>query len=108
MVLAKTGVRRIDSWRLAVCALALLWMVSWAPSAGPIQAAGPQQSPNTAPPAISSQRALLNQYCVGCHNQRQRAAGATPIALDTLDVTKVGGDAESWEKVVLKLRAASR
>ena len=41
-------------------------------------------------PAVSSQRALLNQYCVGCHNQRQKAAGATPIALDTLDVTKVG------------------
>ena len=103
IVVADTGIRP-DWWRLGAGAFALAWMVLLAPSAAPIQAAGAQQSPATTP-AVSPQRALLNQYCVGCHNQRQKAAGATPIALDTLDVTKVGGDAESWEKVVLKLRA---
>ena len=41
-------------------------------------------------PAVSPHRALLNQYCVTCHNQRQKAAGATPIALDTLDLANVG------------------
>jgi hypothetical protein len=42
---------------------------------------------------------------VGCHNTRQKAQGATPIALDELDVTDVPAHAEQWEKVILKLRA---
>ena len=104
IVRVMTGVQQVGSWRLGVCGLALTWVVLLTPTVGFIQAAG-QQSPSTASPAVSPQRALLNQYCVACHNQRQKAAGATPIALDTLDVTKVGSDGESWEKVVLKLRA---
>jgi hypothetical protein len=54
----------------------------------------------TAPP--SSQRAYLDQYCVGCHNQRAKTAGLT---LDALSVDKVAGSPEVWEKVVRKLRA---
>ena len=103
IVVADTGIRP-DWWRLGAGAFALVWMVLLAPSAAPIQAAGAQQSPTTTP-AVSPQRALLNQYCVGCHNQRQKAAGATPIALDTLDLSNLGGDAETWEKVVRKVRA---
>jgi cytochrome c551/c552 len=57
------------------------------------------QSP---PPATSAQRAFLNQYCVGCHNERSKTAG---LMLDKLDVAHVGEDAEVWEKVVRKLRA---
>src|SRR4029079_377002 len=34
-----------------------------------------------------------------------KASGNTPIALDSLDLAHVAADAESWEKVVLKLRA---
>src|SRR5207244_5018649 len=85
-------------------AFALGAVVLLAPDSGHVQAAGRQQPANAAQPVVSPQRALLNQYCVGCHNQRQKAAGATPIALDTLDVGNVGADRESWEKVVLKLR----
>ena len=61
-----------------------------------------------APPPVSPQRALLNQYCVGCHNQRARDAGqeaARKLTLDDLDVAKVGEHAEQWEMVVRKLRA---
>jgi hypothetical protein len=60
------------------------------------------------PPPVSPQRALLNQYCVGCHNQRAKAAGqeaARKLTLDDLDVAKVGEHAEAWETVVRKLRA---
>jgi hypothetical protein len=42
---------------------------------------------------------------VGCHNTRQKAQGATPIALDDLDLSNVPVHAEQWEKVILKLRA---
>jgi hypothetical protein len=38
---------------------------------------------------------------VTCHNSRTRTAG---LALDTLDVTRVAADAETWEKVVRKIR----
>ena len=47
-------------------------------------------------------RALLDQYCVTCHNQRLKTAG---LLLDRSDVEHVGTGAETWEKVVRKLRS---
>jgi mono/diheme cytochrome c family protein len=49
-------------------------------------------------------RALLDTYCIACHNQKLRTAG---LALDTADVSKPGANAEMWERVVEKLRAGS-
>ena len=48
--------------------------------------------------------ALLQRYCIGCHNTRLRTAG---LALDELDAANVHADAEIWEKIVQKLRAGS-
>jgi hypothetical protein len=45
--------------------------------------------------------AFLKQYCVSCHNSRARTGG---LALDAADVARVDGHAETWEKVVRKLR----
>jgi mono/diheme cytochrome c family protein len=47
-------------------------------------------------------RAMLDRYCVTCHNQRLNTAG---LALDALDLRRVGDHAATWEKVVRKLRA---
>ena len=58
---------------------------------------GKQQPLSVAAP----QRALLARYCVTCHNQRLRTGG---LALDMLDVSRVGEAPEIWERVVLKLR----
>jgi len=52
-------------------------------------------------PTASPQRALLDRYCVGCHNERLKTAGLT---LDALDVGRIGDGAEAWEKVVRKVR----
>src|ERR1051326_7706692 len=52
--------------------------------------------------AVSPQRALLNQYCVTCHNERVKTAG---LVLDKADVDHVAADPALWEKVVYKLRA---
>ena len=62
------------------------------------------QQPALPPPATSAatERALLDQYCVTCHNQRLKTAG---LLLDTLDTARVHDHAEQWEKVVRKLRA---
>src|SRR5262245_66229440 len=55
------------------------------------------QQPSTPPP-----QALLDQYCITCHNQKLKTGG---LELDKLDLGSVGGDAEVWEKVARKLRA---
>jgi len=52
--------------------------------------------------AASPERALLNQYCIGCHNNQSKTGG---LALDVLDVAQVGEHADLWEKVVRKVRA---
>jgi cytochrome c551/c552 len=49
-----------------------------------------------------TERALLNQYCITCHNEKTKTGG---LMLDKLDVAHVGDNPETWEKVVRKLRA---
>src|SRR5262245_1779195 len=51
---------------------------------------------------VSAQRALLDKYCVTCHNQRVKTAG---LALDTADLANAPGQSDIWEKVIRKLRA---
>jgi uncharacterized protein DUF1592/uncharacterized protein DUF1588/uncharacterized protein DUF1585/uncharacterized protein DUF1587/uncharacterized protein DUF1595 len=56
----------------------------------------------------SPNRALLSQYCVGCHNQNARKSGqeaARKLTLDDVDVDRVADHPEIWEAVVRKLRA---
>jgi mono/diheme cytochrome c family protein len=49
-------------------------------------------------------RAVLDKYCVTCHNQRLKTAG---LMLDTLDPARIGERAEVWEKVVRKIRTGA-
>ena len=49
-------------------------------------------------------RQLVDRYCITCHNQRLKTGG---LMLDTLDLAKIPTDAETWEKVVLKLRTGA-
>ena len=94
-------------------ALAALAFPQGAPAAGPAQAAEPAHA------AVSSQRALLERYCVTCHNgdfvrgtdeprsllvSQLRAVG---LALDDVDIDNVAEHPEVWEKVVRKLRVGA-
>jgi hypothetical protein len=72
-----------------------------APAIGRILAP-PAQDVSAAAPAGDHQT-LLRRYCITCHNERQRAAGRSPLALDGLDVSRVADRADVWEKVLLKL-----
>ncbi len=53
-------------------------------------------------PDVAVQRAILDRYCVGCHNAKLRTAN---LLLDQLDLSHLGDHAEVGEKVVRKLRA---
>ena len=57
---------------------------------------------NTASATSESQRALLDKYCVTCHNDRVKTAN---LSLQGLDLDKVADHAELWEKVIRKMRA---
>jgi hypothetical protein len=48
-----------------------------------------------------AQRAVINQYCVGCHNDKLKAGG---LALDSVHVENPNQNPEVWEKVTHKLR----
>ncbi len=60
-----------------------------------------RQRSSAVPTSSSPQRALLDRYCVTCHNERRRLGG---LALDTVDVANVSPDAVVWEKVIRKVR----
>ena len=64
--------------------------------------AGARRVPPAAVTSATKQRALLDQYCVTCHNDRMKTANLT---LAQLDLATVGDHPELWEKVVRKLRA---
>jgi hypothetical protein len=89
--------------------LALLACVSgYRPAAG--QAPAGRSAPTTAqhtptfptPTTAAAERALLDHYCVTCHDDEQKTAN---LSLEKLDLTSVGDHPELWEKVVRKLRA---
>ncbi len=52
--------------------------------------------------AAQDPQALLNRYCITCHNAKLKTGG---LALDKLDLNEVEPNAETWEKVVRKLHA---
>jgi mono/diheme cytochrome c family protein len=73
-----------------------------------VHAARPQKTDSTAQTATgqahvtaANQKALLDQYCVTCHNARLKTAG---LMLDSLNIERLGDSAESWEKVAHMLR----
>jgi mono/diheme cytochrome c family protein len=66
-----------------------------------LSAGGQQPIAANVPPSTSPERALIDTYCVTCHNSRLKTAN---VILDTADLAHPGVDAELWEKVVRKLR----
>jgi len=59
-------------------------------------------TPGSAAADPATQRAIVNQFCVPCHNARLKTAG---LLLDQLDLDHLGEHADIGEKVVRKLRA---
>ncbi len=88
---------------LLVCSLALFSVVFIVQGAEPVASAQTAVAED-----ISAQRALIDEYCLGCHNQRAAETGvdsSLKIALDSLDLNNVSADAEAWERVIRRLNA---
>src|SRR5688572_8810298 len=98
-----------------IAAALTLWIAASVTSLSGQSAASPQPRPDravAAPAAVTAApqaarssdtpRALLDRYCVTCHNDRVKTAN---LSLQGLDLTKVAADAELWEKVLRKMRA---
>jgi mono/diheme cytochrome c family protein len=63
---------------------------------------GQQQPTAATTPTAASERALLDRYCVVCHNDKAKTGGLT---LQQLDLTHISENAETLEKVVRMLRS---
>ncbi len=89
--------------RRGLYAFVATWLIVTATVAVRPHAATPAQTaPVAATPPSPSHGAMLNQYCVTCHNQRLKTAG---LALDTVDLSNIPAGSEVWEKVIRKVRA---
>src|SRR5215467_3097361 len=64
----------------------------------------PQAQRAAAPGAVGTVGAVIDQYCVNCHNSDDRVAG---LVLDPADLSRVSSKPELWEKVIQKLRSGS-
>lgn len=65
-----------------------------------VQAAPPPQS-TSAPETVTNERALVDKYCVVCHSDKLKTGG---ISLQSADMTNIPAGAETWEKVIHKVR----
>jgi mono/diheme cytochrome c family protein len=79
-------------WIIATCTLAFAGISGDTKLAG----AGLQQTMTQ-----QQAQAVLNEYCVTCHNQRQKTAS---LELDTKDLSHLDADTTTWETVIRKLR----
>src|SRR5262245_44295616 len=83
--------------RLLCVSVLFAWIVS--PALLQTRVVG-QTAPNQ-PQAHQAHQAMLNTYCVSCHNGRAKVGG---LALDGLDLQAAPDNAEVWEKALRKLR----
>jgi uncharacterized protein DUF1592/uncharacterized protein DUF1588/uncharacterized protein DUF1587/uncharacterized protein DUF1585/uncharacterized protein DUF1595 len=94
----KVGGRGMRRTMLGCMALLLLVGGSMLPAGSSAMTAAGTQSPSLSP---SPQRAVLDRFCVSCHNRTLRTAG---VQLDMADVDHPVSNAAVWEKVLHKLR----
>ena len=89
----------IPRLRFGSAAFACLSLAAMA-AVGPAAAAQPAASAQ----AASADQAVVERYCVTCHNDRLETGG---LSLQGLDVSDVAAHRGVWEKVVRKLRAGA-
>ncbi len=108
--------RRMKARVLGTAALGLFWAgaallaqsatPARAPSVTPARAQSVTRT-SAQPPSPSADaakyRAWVNQYCVGCHNNRTASPANDPLNLESASLDEVLPDAAKWERVLRKL-----
>src|SRR5689334_13040749 len=95
------------SWSGLICLGGLVGALTVPMSGG----TPPAQQPAVASPATSgaaptatanAEKSFVDRYCVRCHNERSSSGDLVLAGLDPRDA---GTSAETWERVVRKLRS---
>src|SRR5499427_417214 len=84
---------------MVACIAVICAVLGYGQSVPPVQRTA---VPSADPAMAAKYRAVLDKYCVTCHNDRAKRANLT---LEKLDLTTAADHAELWEKVIRKLRA---
>jgi cytochrome c5 len=63
----------------------------------------PQTPAPTSQESPGAYQAMVNKYCVTCHNVKARIPAGAPLALDTANLDDPAAHPEIWEKVIRKL-----
>ncbi len=87
---------------MACGSIALVATISVTLSADQSPAPASSQGGTASATAPTPARELVATYCVTCHNQRVKTGN---LALDIVDADHVSNSADTWEKVVVKLRS---
>jgi mono/diheme cytochrome c family protein len=81
---------------------------STAPRPAPAATAPPAAAAAAAGSGDAAQyKAMVDRYCVGCHNQRTNTPAANPLYLDKADLDNPAADAVMMERVVRKLEVGA-
>ena len=81
----------------ASCVAILVMLTGYRVDAGSLQL-------STAGATHAPHRAMLDTYCVTCHNQRLKTGG---LSLDTVDIVDIEASINLWERVLRKLRTGT-
>jgi hypothetical protein len=98
--------------RVCLLVCCVVWVLTAASSGlradpGSEQSQTPTSAPDPAPQAAettqatTADQALIQKYCVTCHNARAKTAG---LSLEGANPAEAAAHAELWEKVAMKLR----
>src|SRR5215469_14791045 len=60
--------------------------------------------PGLLPAQTVQPKPVLDQYCITCHNDKLRTGG---LSLQSMDLADIPKGAETWEKVIRKLRVGA-
>src|SRR5690348_4744455 len=85
-----------DVWFSRALKIAALGMVTACAATSQQPTSGPASTSDATP------RALIDKYCIGCHNERLKVGG---LALNNIASQSIGQNTAVWEKVVRKLLA---
>lgn len=100
------------AWAGAIC-FGMSWPVHASQSSAPARQvpvatsqapvpSGTTSSASAASTAPTPARQLVTTYCIACHNERLKTGG---LVLDKADAEQAFNSAETWEKVIVKLRS---